>query len=59
MYKFGIRNVLTIICHATTKDNYELDFALVDYDDIDEKIFEEALNKEYLNFWNTKLNKKC
>ena len=59
MYKFGIRNVLTIICHATTKDNYELDFALVEYDDIDEKIFEEALNKEYLNFWNTKLNKKC
>lgn len=50
MHKFGIRNVLTIICHATTKDNYELDFALVDYDDIDEKIFEEALNKDCLNF---------
>ena len=59
MHKFKIKNVLTIISHAITKDNYELDFALVDYDEIDSKLFEEALNKNYSNFWNTKLNKKC
>ncbi len=59
MHKFKIKNVLTIISHAITKDNYELDFALVDYDEIDSKLFEETLNKNYLNFWDTKLNKKC
>ena len=59
MHKFKIKNVLTIISHAITKDNYELDFALVDYDEIDSKLFEEALNKDYSKFWNTKLSKKC
>ena len=28
-------------------------------DEIDSKLFEETLNKNYLNFWDTKLNKKC
>lgn len=59
MHKFKLKNVLTIISHAVTKDNYELDFALVDYDDTDAKLFEEALNEEFLYFWNTSLNKKC
>lgn len=59
MHKFKIRNVLTIICHAITNDNYELDFALVEHDDVNVKIYVEALSNEYSKLWNTRMNKQC
>lgn len=59
MHKFNIKNVLTIISYAIDNDKYELDFALVEYDYINKKIYEEALKKDYANLWNTKLTKKC
>lgn len=59
MHKFKIKNVLTIISHAITNDNYGLDFALVDYNDINAKIYEDALNKDYSKLWNTRLNRRC
>lgn len=55
MYKFKIRSVLTIISRNATVDNYELDFALIKYDEGNEELYCEALRNEFSTLWNTEL----
>ncbi len=59
MHKFKIKKVLTIISYAIKNGDYELDFALITYDENNKKLLEEALNSDFSKLWNTKLIKKC
>lgn len=52
MYYFNVRNVLSIICHSIDSKNYELDFALIEYDSNNEEYYNELDNKgEIENIW--------
>lgn len=58
MYNFKINNVLIIINSAISNDVYELDFALRQYDVLNEDIYIDAINLGYYNVWNNTVDKE-
>lgn len=58
MYHFKINNVLLIINSAISNDVYELDFALCEYDDLNEDIYIDAINLGYYDVWSNTVDKE-
>lgn len=51
MCYFKLNNVLSIISYSVDKENYELDFAMCEYDNINEHIYKEAITEGYADVW--------
>ena len=58
MHFFRINNVLTIIESNIDDDNYELDFATIDYDCGNDEVLEEAINEGIADDWKNPITKE-
>ena len=55
MKKFNIKNVLVVITYAISEENYELDFAIVEYDSCYENSVLQIAENEFGDFWTSQL----
>ena len=51
MCYFKLNNVLSIISYSVDKEKYELDFAMCEYDSINEQQYKEAITEGYADVW--------
>lgn len=51
MCYFKLNNVLSIISYSVDKENYELNFAMCEYDNINEHLYKEAITEGYADVW--------
>ena len=48
---FKLNNVLSIISYSVDKEKYELDFAMFEYDSINEQQYKKAITEGYADVW--------
>ena len=58
MHFFKINNVLTIIVSNIDDDNYELDFATIDYDYGNDAVLKEAIDEGIADYWKSPITKE-
>ena len=51
MCYFKLNNVLSIISYSVDKEKYELDFAMCEYDSINEQQYKEAITEGFADVW--------
>ena len=51
MCYFKLNNVLSIISYSVGKEKYELDFAMCEYDSINEQQYKEAITEGFADVW--------
>ena len=54
MYNFKLNKVLSIISYSIDEKNYELDFAMCEYDLTNEDLYKEAISEGFADVWKNK-----
>ena len=55
MYNFKLNKVLSIISYSIDEENYELDFAICEYDYMNEDLYQEAIIDGFADVWENKI----
>lgn len=55
MYNFKLNKVLSIISYSIDEENYELDFAICEYDYMNEDLYQEAIIDGFADVWKNKI----
>lgn len=51
MCYFKLNKVLSIVSYSVDKENYELDFAMCEYDKVNEQLYKDAIKEGYADVW--------
>lgn len=55
MYNFKLNKVFSIISYSIDEENYELDFAICEYDYMNEDLYQEAIIDGFADVWENKI----